>query len=112
MSMCCHQIFICRYNILSSIQAGKNVIHGRLFSTHNLNNNLDNLVEEETETPDNAQPQAENKDEPVDQSASLPETELKATPTAARWPNDLPCALSSSRLGLTSARAGGSAVAH
>ena len=37
----CHQIFICRYNILSSIQAGKNVIHGRLFSTHNLNNNLD-----------------------------------------------------------------------
>ncbi len=51
--------------------------------TNNLNNNLDNLVEEETETPDNAQPQTENKDEPVDQSASLPETELKATPTAA-----------------------------
>lgn len=28
-------------------------------------------------------PRQENKDEPVDQSASLPETELKATPTAA-----------------------------
>ena len=37
----CHQVFVCRYNILSCIQAGKNVIHSRLFSTHNLNNNLD-----------------------------------------------------------------------